>query len=34
MVDKVKAKQDMDPTLVELKMLVVDKKIEFFSQER
>lgn len=27
-----KAKQDMDPTLIELKKLMVDKKIEVFLQ--
>lgn len=34
LIKKVKASEDMDPTLVELKKLVVDKNFEVFSQER
>lgn len=32
LVEKVNVTQDMDPTMVELKKLVVDKKVKVFSQ--
>lgn len=32
LVEEVKAKQDLDPTLLELKALVKDGKVEVFSQ--